>query len=61
VKHSERGQKKAYVVIKPSSQSKLAVDWLDGLIGPGGLQLVVSLLLPTKFQSYGQVWETVKK
>jgi hypothetical protein len=61
VKHSERGQKKAYIVIKPSSQSKLAVDWLDGLIGPGGLQLVVSLLLQTQFQSYGQVWEKVNK
>jgi hypothetical protein len=30
-----------------------AIDWLDGLIGPGGLLLVASHLLQSQFQFYG--------
>jgi hypothetical protein len=30
-----------------------AVDWLDGLIGPGGLLILVSHLFQSQFQFYG--------
>jgi hypothetical protein len=36
-----------------------AVDWLDCLIYPGGLLLVVSHLLQSQFQFYGWGWEKV--
>ncbi len=45
------GWKKAQQSLTP------AVDWLNDLIGPGGLLLVVSHLLQSHFQFYGWGWE----
>jgi hypothetical protein len=42
-------------IAKPNT----TVDWLDILIGPGGLLLVVSDLLQSQFQFYGSGWEKV--
>jgi hypothetical protein len=40
--------------VKKAQQSLTpAVDWLDSLIGPVGLLLVVSYLLQSQFRSYG--------
>ncbi len=38
-----------------------AVDWLDNLIGPGGLLLVVSHLLQSQFQFDEGSWKKVYK
>jgi hypothetical protein len=38
---------------KTQQSLALAVYWLAGFIGPGELQLVVSHLLESQFQSYG--------
>jgi hypothetical protein len=41
---------------KAQQRLRPAVDWLDGLIGPGELLVVVSHILQSQFQFYGWGW-----
>jgi hypothetical protein len=49
----EKKSKHASLVHENGFVLALAIDWQDGLIGPGGLLLVVSNLLQPQFQFYG--------
>jgi hypothetical protein len=50
----------AKVTAKPNTSCSLAVDWLDKLIGPGGLLLVASHHLQSQSHFYGWRWEKAK-